>query len=270
MKQKKALDSIRWMEEQRGCFRADPFPTLGQNGADLRIFHEAYEWDIGRGRIDYVDFSTEGGFEQPNVSMKSPGHLSYPFIFEYDGVTGYMPEHSSMGDLSFYPINAQGIPIKKISIVPKSHLIDGSIVKWDGLLWLFATIAGANDNCELHIYYSDEFTGPWRAHEANPVKIDYGSARPAGTPFTYQNSVFRPSQDCSEHYGSGIVINEIDVLNKRLFSEKAVSEVRLTSEHFYNFGVHTLSSAGDFSVIDGARLESKIHPLLDKTARFFR
>lgn len=270
MKQNKALAAIRWMEEQRGWFRADPFPAPGRNGSDLRIFHEAYDWSVERGRIDFVDFSVVRGFGQPVVSMTSPGHLSYPFIFKYNGIMGYLPEHSSMQDLSFFPIAEDGIPIKKITIFEGLELVDSTIVEKDDLLWLFATIAGLGDNSELHIYYAETLKGPWFMHEANPVKIDTGSARPAGSVFTHRNSLYRPSQDCTLNYGSGIIINEIEILNKEVFCEKAVSEVRLEADHLYNFGIHTLSSAGDFTVVDGARLESKIHPLLDCTQRFFR
>lgn len=270
MKQNLALDSICWMEEKRGVFRADPFPIIKQNEDGVRIFHEAYDWNVGRGRIDHIDFSTDKGFGEPVESMVSSGHLSYPFVFENDGVTGYIPEHSSNRDVSFFPLDEMGIPKEKIEIISNSGLIDSTIFRKDGLLWLFATIAGPTDNSELHIYYADSLRGPWLTHEANPVKVDAGTARPAGSVFFYQKSLFRPSQDCTDHYGSRIVINEIEVLNKNVFSEKAVSEIRLESDHRYDFGMHTLSSAGDFTVVDGARLESKIHSSLDIMQHLFR
>jgi hypothetical protein len=270
LKQKLALDSIFWMEEKRGVFRADPFPIIKQNEDGIRIFHEACDWNTGRGRIDYIDFCTDTGFGEPVESMVSSGHLSYPFVFENDGVTGYIPEHSSMRNVSFFLLDENGIPKERIEIIPNSDLIDSTIVQKDGILWLFATISGATENSELHIYYADSLRGPWLSHEANPVKVDAGASRPAGSAFFYQNSLFRPSQDCTNHYGSGIIINEIEVLNKNIFREKAVSEIRLESDHRYDFGIHTLSSAGGFTVLDGARLESKIHPALDSAQHLFR
>lgn len=270
LKQKAALDSIYWMKEERGTFRADPFPIIKQNRDGIRIFHEAYDWNTGRGRIDYIDFSVTAGFGQPVESMVSPGHLSYPFVFENEGVTGYIPEHSSMRDVSFYPLDQNGIPKEKMQLISGLGLIDSTIIKKDGTLWLFATISGDNDNSELHIYYADSLEGPWLNHEANPVKVDAGSARPAGSAFFYQKSLFRPSQDCTDHYGSGIVVNKIEALNKRVFREIAVSEIRFDPNHRYDFGVHTLSFSGNFTILDGARLESKINSSLDTTQKFFR
>lgn len=270
LKQKLALDSIVWMKEKRGEFRADPFPAVKQTKDGVRIFHEAYEWKTARGRIDYIDFSTDHGFGEPVESMVSAGHLSYPFVFENSGVVGYIPEHSSNRDVSFYPVDSEGIPKEKIEMIPNCGLIDSTIFRKDGLLWLFATTSGATHNSELHIYYSKSLKGPWIEHEANPVKVDAGSARPAGSVFVHQNCLFRPSQDCSAHYGSGIIINKIEILNKENFREQAVSEIRLGSDHRYDFGLHTLSSAGDFTVLDGARLESKMHPALDFAQHLIR
>ncbi|MGB3737844.1 MAG: hypothetical protein WA948_00665, partial [Pontixanthobacter sp.] len=112
------------------------------------------------------------------------------------------------------------------------------------------------------------FRGPWRPHAANPVKCDVGSARPAGPVFTHKNALFRPSQNCTSHYGASVIINEIEILNDDRFQERAVSEVKLDANHRYDFGFHTLSSAGHFTTVDGGRLESRIHPSLDGLHRW--
>jgi hypothetical protein len=69
------------------------------------------------------------------------------------------------------------------------------------------------------------------------------------------------------HYGSGIIVYEITRLTKEEFEETPVSELRPSQSSLYNYGLHTISSAEGYTVIDGARMESKIHPRFDSLGR---
>jgi hypothetical protein len=106
-------------------------------------------------------------------------------------------------------------------------------------------------------------------HPQNPVKRDIGNARPAGQLIAHAGALFRPAQDCRTHYGSGIIVNEIKTLTEDQFEETPVSEIRPAAGSRYGYGLHTISSAGEYTVIDGARIESSIHPALDRLGRYF-
>jgi hypothetical protein len=105
----------------------------------------------------------------------------------------------------------------------------------------------------LYIWHAPDLLGPWEPHAANPVKVDLGSARPAGTPFAYRGDLYRPAQDCSRTYGGRVVINRILRLTPTDFQEELIAYVEPITDSPYVAGLHTLSSFGDLTLIDGKR-----------------
>ncbi len=108
-------------------------------------------------------------------------------------------------------------------------------------------------NTNLYIYYSDEFDGNYQPHPANPVKTDIRSSRPAGNFFIENNILYRPSQDCSMTYGGRIAINKITKLTTSEFEEETIGHINPVQNCFYSKGVHTISSVGNYTVIDAKR-----------------
>ena len=180
-----------------------------------------------------------------------------------------VPEHSESHDLSLYRIDDFGLANGKESLGLHTSLLDSTIIQLKDKYWLFATQAGSGENRDLYIYYADDLKAPWTMHMQNPVKSDVSNARPAGQFIFYNGKMFRPAQDCRTHYGSGIVINEVKTLSEDAFEEVPVSEIRPEIGSRYEYGLHTISSAGDYTVVDGARIESSIHPRLDGLGRYF-
>ena len=202
-------------------------------------------------------------FGVSKVSLESPFHLSYPYSLQYSGNLVMVPEHSESEDLSLYRVDQNGVASEKESIGPNMRLLDSTIVRFNDKYWLFATHPGADENTNLYIYYSNDLEAPWSMHAQNPVKRDISNARPAGQFIFHDGKMFRPAQDCRKHYGSGIIVNEVKTLNENAFEELPVSEIRPEVGSRYEYGLHTISSAGDYTVVDGARLQSLIHPSLD-------
>lgn len=106
---------------------------------------------------------------------------------------------------------------------------------------------------ELYIWHAPNLTGPWEPHLLNPVKADVRSSRPAGTPFTHEGYLYRPVQDCSYSYGQRVVLNRISEITPTRFNEEAVGTVDPDPYGPYPNGLHTLSSAGRWTLVDGVR-----------------
>jgi hypothetical protein len=85
------------------------------------------------------------------------------------------------------------------------------------------------------------------------VKTDVRSARPAGTPWVDDGTLYRPSQYCAGGYGKKVVVNRIQTLTPTEFAERRVGELAPDPEGPYPDGLHTLSGNGDVTVIDGNR-----------------
>jgi len=85
------------------------------------------------------------------------------------------------------------------------------------------------------------------------VKVDVRSSRPAGTPFTSDGTLYRPSMDNTGWYGGRVVVNRVVALTPDDFTE----EVAVVIPPFpgpFGRGIHTIAAAGQSTVIDGKRL----------------
>ena len=90
----------------------------------------------------------------------------------------------------------------------------------------------------------------------NPVVSDVRSSRPAGRVFEYNGNLYRPSQDCSQHYGFSTKFNKIIKLDEKNYSEK-VTEFMSPDWSDEVISTHTFNHAGKLTVIDAQIKRSK-------------
>jgi hypothetical protein len=249
----------RWMQTPdiagRGAIRADPF---GVTRHDSIVFlYEQADSPEGRGRIVSATWPATGDPTPTGVAFDRPTHLSYPFLLMHAGTTYCLPESGSTKEVVLY--RAVEFPTqwaRQATLVAGVALLDATLVRWDGLWWLFgATKAGRErgELLELHAWYARDLTGPYLAHAGNPVKADVRSTRPAGTPFVHEGRLYRPAQDCSVEYGGAVAFCRIDRLGPAEFSETVVSTLRPNRADGYPLGLHTVSACGAQTLIDGKR-----------------
>ena len=246
-----ALRKAVWMAPSEHEFYADPF-GVSIGPSKFRIFVERFDWKKRKGDIATTVFDGEtfGPFQ---TALEAKTHLSYPYTARIKGEQVFIPEHSEGRDVSSFDYDSNGVAYKKKTIFAKSDLIDTTFFELEGQVWAFALIDGHASNTHLHLFFADAFDGPWYAHPLNPIKSSIRSARPAGTPFIYEGRLYRPSQDCSKVYGGSITINEVLVLSQTDYKEIEVNSVRPSSDSQYKDGLHTISSFGSYTLIDGAR-----------------
>lgn len=249
-----ALDPpiVTWLPLRPDHFAADPF-GIERDGL-LHIFFEDYDQRTARGVIGHLSVATDGTVSEPAVVLDPGIHASYPFMVEHGGTTFMLPETSAAGELVLY--EAVDFPLRwrpVATLLPDVPAADASIVEYDGRWWMFATRADRGANQNLFVWHAPSLLGPWSPHALNPVKTDARSARPAGTPFISGGRLHRPGQDNSRVYGGRVVVNEIDVLTPDDFAERPVGFVQPWPGSPYRDGLHTLSSVGDRTLIDGNR-----------------
>ena len=124
-------------------------------------------------------------------------------------------------------------------------------MKHSGRYWLFAAHgdSGACMYDELHVYWADRLMGPWRPHEANPVKIDARSARPAGAMWSHDGRLFRPVQDCSRIYGGAVSVQEVTALDPETFSECQAGSIQVAGKRCAD-AMHTFNSCDGATVVE--------------------
>jgi hypothetical protein len=246
----KQRPEIRWLPTVPGHYAADPF-GLERDGT-LHVFYEDFDHGTHVGSICHVSISRDGTVTKPE-SVLNPGvHASYPFLVERDGEVFMLPETSAAGELVLY--QAADFPRAwrpAATLLKKIPVLDASVIEYEGRWWMFATRKDRGGDQNLFVWHAPELFGPWVSHAANPVKTDARTARPGGTPFIVDGQLYRPSQDDSLVYGGRVVVNRVDVLTTREFAECPVTAVEPQRGSAYPNGLHTLSSAGANTLVDG-------------------
>jgi hypothetical protein len=234
-----------------GRFWADPFP-LKVNGK-YYIFFEDYVNELGRAHIAVVEVDEKGIVDGPTEVLKLDCHLSYPFVFEWQGDYYMIPEMGHRNVVELY--RSASFPFEwrpEKVLLEIDRPLDATVVEIDGTWWMFVNIEekGVAVNWdELHLYYSDSLFGPWKPHARNPIVSDVRSARPAGRIFWSDDAVYRPSQDSSLRYGYATTINRITELSSVAYNETEV--VKILPDWDDNIiGIHTLNFLDGLTVID--------------------
>ncbi|EPS72158.1 hypothetical protein M569_02599, partial [Genlisea aurea] len=252
-------------------FVADPF--LYVQGDVLYLFFETKNPTTRQGDIG-VAKSVDGGatWRPIGIALDEEWHLSYPYVFEYDGNIYMMPESSEKGDLRLY--RATEFPLKWTleKVVMRKPMVDAFIIRREGKFWIFGSDhsrIGSVKNGELEIWHSHSLSGHWRPHRGNPIRNGARrlGARNGGRPFVYNGSLYRIGQDCGETYGRGIRVFRVEVLTGREFREVEVEVPSVMAEsrkrrnawngvRSHHLDVQRLSSGKWIAVLDGDRVPS--------------
>ena len=233
-------------------FYADPFPFVHDD--KTFVFVEDFDHRVGKGVISVVPFDDRGPTGPARPVLEEPWHLSYPFVFTHAGQIWMIPESSEAKRIILY--RAERFPDRW---VPEATLVDGvqasdaTVNRHGGLFWMFAaTRDGAGSWSDtLSIFFASDLFGPWQPHRLNPVLIEQRAARPAGAMTVRDGKLWRPVQDCTDGYGTGIGLAEVVRLDQDAF-EQRIHCVLKADPAWPGRRFHTLNRAGRLECIDGS------------------
>ncbi|WP_443747948.1 glucosamine inositolphosphorylceramide transferase family protein [Asticcacaulis solisilvae] len=248
---------IHWLPDP-GAFRfiADPFGIWRQGR--LTILAEALDYRVKRGEIHYFILDETGGVAAQGLALREPFHLSYPVLLTEGDDVFMLPEGHRSGKLTLYRAEHfpdRWLPAQTLLDLPA---IDASPVRYGGRWWMFFALPGDDNRAmrELHVAFADSLHGPWHLHPANPVRNGLDSARPGGTPFEHDGTLHLPTQDCVGGYGRGISLLRFDMLSETRVETSVVSSLKPQGlRGGWDDGLHTLSAAGNVTLIDVKRLD---------------
>ncbi len=247
----KLAPPIWLLPPQRRRWWADPF-LLELNGKRY-VLCEEMDLRAGRGHIACLPLDDESAeCAEPTVALRRPYHLSYPYVFRHEGKSYVVPESYEKRRITLYEAREDPPRLFEVgTLVDGFAAVDPTIIRHGDRWWLFCTDADTGDNSVLHLWMAEDPRGPWHPHPGNPIKRDLHSARPAGTPFTANDELIRPAQDCSQSYGGRIVLNRVRTLTATAFEEEPLNWIEPDPHGCCPDGLHTLALHGDLMVIDG-------------------
>jgi hypothetical protein len=242
------LAGFRWIESAPGRFYADPF--LMEADGQIWVFFEDFNYATNKGIISCAKLGNEDAFE-PVPALERPYHLSYPCVFRAGNDIFMIPESSANGTVELYRCTRFPDQWVLESTLLELPGVDTTVWMEAGVFWLFVTIQEPRGyGIQLSLFSASTLIGRWTPHPANPISTDVRKSRGAGAIFRHNGKLFRPSQDCSGHYGRRFMLNEIVTLNSDHYEERPC----ITVDPIWApklVGTHSYSHIGQLEVIDG-------------------
>lgn len=234
---------------------ADPFLIAGEDCHYL--FYEDYAAPARRATIAVARI-TDGKVSPGQPVIRAPYHLSYPFVFRWDGDFYMLPESGEARVVQLF--RAGRFPYEwehEATLLSGVPAYDSTLIRHDEQWFMFAAIAveGA-DIDELHVFWSDSLWGPYLPHPLNPVVSDARRARPAGRIFFDDGRLLRPGQDGSSGYGSALSLSEIELLTPTSYRERPLGRIE-PGWAARASGTHTIDHVGGLQVMDVKHLRPR-------------
>ncbi|MBL7998836.1 MAG: hypothetical protein JNL32_09385 [Candidatus Kapabacteria bacterium] len=234
-------------------FWADPF-VIERDGKRF-IAIEELPYATGKGHISMIELRSDGSIGKPQIIINEAHHLSYPFMIEDCGNLYMIPESQQNKTIDLYICDEFPNRWRKVMTLMSSvEAVDATVFKHDGRYWMFTNIRstkGGSTWNELSLFSAAELcTTEWTPHPMNPIVRDVTCARPAGAVYQQNGQLFRPSQNCSGHYGRAIVIARIDVLTATEYKESFIQQIEPDWAEGM-ISTHTLNHHGSTTVTDG-------------------
>lgn len=244
------VEEITWFKKRRrSVYNADPFVITTEK--DTYIFFECYSYRTGKGRIEVVRKSKK--YKKPKVVLEEPFHLSYPFVFEHDGVVYCMPESHVVNRINLYRFNEDKLALEQDCVLMEHvQAIDPTLAFHEGKWNLFFTQKN-QPSVKLYRYVADDLRGPYLPHFSNPIKVDCADARMAGAFFNWKGQLIRPAQECVRYYGTAVCLNRVDVFDDHRFEETQIDKIEPVKHSKFKKGLHTINGNETVTVVDGKR-----------------
>jgi hypothetical protein len=248
-------DSMITVSPPKGKYWADPMVV--KKGGTNYVFLEELDYRSHRGRIVVVEIDASGVRGEAQVAIEADHHLSYPFVFEWNGDHYMIPETASVRAVKLF--RAVKFPTRwefVKDLLTDVSAADATAFEHDKRWYLFASVSesGGSQSDELFLFHADSPLGPWAPHPMNPLVSDVRRARPAGALFRNGSKLFRPAQNGAVTYGHAISVAEVTSLTPTDYAERFAYEIKpdwLPGIH----GTHTISFSDDLTVLDCKRVK---------------
>lgn len=241
------------------AFVADPFMIPDAGG--WWMFFEILNRRSRRGEIGLAASRDGFSWEYQRVVLREPFHLSYPYVFEWEGQYYMIPETGETRTVRLYRAREFPFEWEFIETLASGRsFVDASVFRHGGRWWMFTETSGALPFGELRLYGSDDLFGGWSEHPASPLRVDDPvSSRPGGRVIEEGGRLLRFSQNCATRYGLDVRAFEIEVLTPTEYRERHVAELPVLcgsgsgwNEHgMHQLDAHRLDDGRVIACVDG-------------------
>lgn len=223
------------------AFVADPF-MIEVDGL-WHMFFEVMNSKSKKGEIGLAVSANGLNWDYRQIVLDEPCHLSYPYVFEWQGGYYMIPETQKPCTVSLYKADSFPTDWSLVGPLIEGEGADSSVFYFADRWWLF-TCATPFQHDTLRLYFADDLLGPWREHPASPIiEGNHHIARPGGRVLVMNDTVVRFTQDCYPNYGIRIRAFEISELTPTKYREQEATERPIlgpSGKGWNRSGMHTV------------------------------
>lgn len=218
------MSKVSLLDANAPSILADPF--LFVHKEELFLFYEHQDkWIGGKGRICMRKTRNMKEWTDEVTVLEEPFHLSFPNVFDDNGVIYMLPETGGDRSISLY--KAVDDSLTKWTLVKKimeggEPWYDSTILWKDGKYFLFSSHDDDIEQ-ELHLFVADSFFGPYTEHPSSPVCRGRDCGRNAGSIIQYNGCLYRPVQVCVNSYGEQTSVMKIEEITPSVYRETPYS-----------------------------------------------
>jgi hypothetical protein len=173
------------------------------------------------------------------------GHTSYPAVISEAGKDYVVPEISEWSNAGIYSLDAGRLSRVADLDIEVPRLIDPTLFRHDGALYLFANSLEDGVNV-LHLWTAPGLFERFERHPLSPICLSVRGSRMAGHVARFGDALYRLGQDGQRGYGDGLRAFRILALSPSDYREEAAGEMRFSKVH----GPHTLNFRNGDMVFD--------------------
>ncbi len=237
-------------------FVADPF--MVKHGDTWHMFVEVMDDEEHQGDIGLATSPDGFDWQWHSIVLDEPYHLSYPQVFQHEGVWFMLPETQWVNAVKLY--KADPFPTKWVEAADllEGAYFDCTLLQWEGR-WYMMT---GEKFSIARLGIADELFGPWREHPASPIYFnDDHHFRCGGRMIVYNGKPYRFNQDVHGRYGNQVRAMEITRLSPTEYEERPLGaeplligtgkEVGWNSDLMHHLDPHQLPDGSWIAVVDG-------------------
>lgn len=229
-------------------FQADSFLFVKED--ELFLFYELQHWD-DPGCIVMVKTKDLKTWTKPQIVLRQPFHLSFPYVFEDNGTIYMIPESQESDSIRLFKANEDLSSFTYVRTLLQQERKDGihynfndsHLYRKDDKYYLFTSYQ-KDWMYYQELYVTDDLlNGNFVKHPASPICISNEYGRNGGSLIHYEGQLLRVTQDCHENYGDNVSLLEITRLDEEHFEEKLFRRNVFPKNSIFLDGGHQLNIA---------------------------
>lgn len=225
-------------------YQADSFLFVKDD--TLYLFYELQHWD-DPGVIAMVKTSDLVTWTEPVVVLKQPFHLSFPYVFEDNGVVYMVPESQESDAIHLFRADNDELTsfskVRTLLCQERTkgihyNLNDSHIYKKGESYYLFTSYQ-KDWMYYQELYMTDNLLeGTFVKHPCSPICVSNEYGRNGGSLIDYNGHLLRVTQDCHRDYGDNVSLMEITKLSETEYSETLYKRNILPKNTIFRDGGH--------------------------------